>query len=143
MKSNELVRKEQVLNLLKNDFTVEEKTSQVIDKFLDKNGMVLRKSIPLIMKEVINDVKMEQIAIEEDIVDSLEDLDEDMKEPFLDVCAICIEILEDEIEALNCNHKYHRSCISQWMNQNPVCPECRAHIKPAKDFPPLARKIGI
>ena len=78
---------------------------------------------------------MEQVAIEEDIVKSLNDMSEDIK----DVCAICIEILKNKIEVLECSHKYHKHCISEWMNQNPVCPECRAYIKPAKDFPPLAR----
>ena len=95
------------------------------------------------MKEVLNALTMEQIAIEEDIVDNLNDIGEDADEPFLDVCAICIEILQDGIEVLDCNHKYHGSCISEWINQNPVCPECRAHIKPAKDFPPLVSNIRI
>ena len=54
-----------------------------------------------------------------------------------DVCSICIDILEDEVEVMDCSHKYHHDCISEWMKQNPVCPMCRTYIKPKNDFPPL------
>ena len=141
-KSNELVKKEQLLKLLKNEIIVEERADEVIDKYLDENGKILRKDIPLIMEEVLNNLKDEQMAIEEDIVQEHKDKDMD-GEPLEDVCAICIEILVDEIEVLDCSHEYHTSCITEWMRQNPVCPECRAHIKPAMDFPPLARNVQI
>lgn len=31
-------------------------------------------------------------------------------------CAICLELLEDDIAILTCNHKFHFECITSWMN---------------------------
>ena len=44
------------------------------------------------------------------------------------ICAICIELLNDEAEVLDCSHKYHHTCVSKWVRQNPVCPVCRADV---------------
>ncbi len=46
----------------------------------------------------------------------------------VDTCTICLEqILGDEY-TLNCNHKYHRDCITRWLHQNPNCPLCREPV---------------
>lgn len=54
----------------------------------------------------------------------------------LDVCVICIEKYKDgdKILSLNCNHSYHKECISSWIkkqienNIKPKCPTCRTPI---------------
>tara|TARA_B100000902_G_C27173972_1_gene845353 strand:+ start:145 stop:774 length:630 start_codon:yes stop_codon:yes gene_type:complete len=54
----------------------------------------------------------------------------------LDVCVICIEKYKDgdKILSLNCNHSYHKECISPWIkkqienNIKPKCPTCRTPI---------------
>ena len=44
-------------------------------------------------------------------------------------CSICFEELNNEEEyVLNCNHKYHRDCISRWLHTNPTCPLCRQPV---------------
>ena len=58
---------------------------------------------------------------------------EDQDEQYQDTCYICIEILEGEMETLDCTHRYHHACIAEWMKQNPVCPECRAYIYQASN----------
>ncbi len=47
-----------------------------------------------------------------------------------DNCTICLEPLsEDEATyALNCNHTYHRDCITRWLHQHPTCPLCREPV---------------
>ena len=37
----------------------------------------------------------------------------------------CMEEKEDEIVELLCKHKFHISCISNWLVQNNSCPNCR------------------
>lgn len=29
-----------------------------------------------------------------------------------------------------CGHKYHKECLTKWMDNNLVCPNCRASIPP-------------
>ena len=77
---------------------------------------------------------MKQIT-EDNLIESMNVKDEGIEDQ--DVCSICIDILEDEVEVMDCSHKYHHDCILEWMKQNPVCPVCRAYIKPMNDFPPL------
>ena len=44
-----------------------------------------------------------------------------------DECPICIEPFEenDELYQLKCNHIFHTKCISEWININNICPNCR------------------
>merc|ERR1712179_68627 len=136
-KSNEFVKKDQILKFLKNMLKGEDKINEVIDRFLDEKGMISRKNIPIIMEEILSNLEMKQIIKEENILENMGVKDEGSEEQ--DICAICIDILEDEVEVMDCAHKYHHDCISEWMKQNPICPECRAYIKPKYDFPPLIR----
>ena len=39
-------------------------------------------------------------------------------------CAICLEINDSESIFLNCNHKFHKNCITEWLNIKPTCPLC-------------------
>jgi len=43
-------------------------------------------------------------------------------------CAICYEPLEQELYTLNCQHQYHRDCITRWLHTKPTCPLCRAPV---------------
>ena len=47
-----------------------------------------------------------------------------------DTCAICTEDykLNDEILILQCNHIFHKSCISEWVLFKANCPCCRKDI---------------
>src|SRR3989338_10208421 len=41
-------------------------------------------------------------------------------------CSICLDILNGEIEFLQCTHAFHKACIEQWFRiaPQPSCPEC-------------------
>ena len=43
------------------------------------------------------------------------------------ICIICLEDheLNDKIIILSCYHKFHKKCILEWLNNNPICPICR------------------
>ena len=108
--------------------------NEVIVRFSDERGMISRRNIPIILEEVLSNLEMKQIT-EENLMECMNAKDEGIEDE--DVCSICIDILEDEVEVMDCSHKYHHDCITEWMKQNPVCPVCRAYIKPKIDFPPL------
>ncbi|KAH9362835.1 hypothetical protein HPB48_015202 [Haemaphysalis longicornis] len=43
------------------------------------------------------------------------------------LCVVCISQMESReiIRALPCRHKFHASCIDQWLRINRKCPLCR------------------
>jgi hypothetical protein len=42
-------------------------------------------------------------------------------------CIICLEDLEDNVVSINnCGHKFHDSCINEWLIRKRECPLCRA-----------------
>ena len=53
-------------------------------------------------------------------------------------CAICMVQLQkqpknealpaEEFFKTPCNHKFHKSCLVDWMDQKHTCPNCRANI---------------
>ncbi len=45
-------------------------------------------------------------------------------------CIICLEDqqINDDWIYLKCNHKFHKSCISHWINLKNTCPICRIVI---------------
>ena len=46
-------------------------------------------------------------------------------------CSICLERLNfsyDVISATECGHIFHNNCLTQWISENPNCPECRKQI---------------
>jgi len=47
----------------------------------------------------------------------------------MDECSICLEPLKDNIKLLNCNHKFHKTCIDLWITKKSICPLCRIPIK--------------
>jgi hypothetical protein len=41
-------------------------------------------------------------------------------------CPVClIDLNNDTIKTLECNHAFHEKCISIWLDSNPTCPICR------------------
>ena len=43
----------------------------------------------------------------------------------MDNCIICSDNLEiEEIQYLQCFHKFHKSCINKWIEIKPNCPLC-------------------
>lgn len=48
----------------------------------------------------------------------------------LDECPICLEkyVVNDKILNLECNHKFHKGCLSEWLKNNNTCPQCRENI---------------
>lgn len=49
-----------------------------------------------------------------------------------DICCICLDILNENIKTLPCKHKFHITCLNQWILSNPTCPMCRNSIS----YPP-------
>ncbi len=49
---------------------------------------------------------------------------------FADSCAICIESyrVADVVRILPCGHRFHRSCIDQWLLEKRTCPMCKMDI---------------
>ena len=45
-----------------------------------------------------------------------------------DICCICLDKLNKNIKTLPCNHKFHITCLNQWILSNPTCPMCRSSI---------------
>lgn len=46
-------------------------------------------------------------------------------------CAVCCEQMRagELVKCLPCAHRYHVSCIDQWLQQKAVCPICQCSIK--------------
>ena len=42
-------------------------------------------------------------------------------------CSICYDVIHQPYP-LPCAHIFHRTCILQWLTQNPTCPVCRTHV---------------
>jgi len=53
------------------------------------------------------------------------------------LCSICLDTLDEEVAEIytvpNCNHIFHKRCISLWKKESPKCPCCRG---------PLPSEIG-
>ncbi len=52
-------------------------------------------------------------------------------------CSICLTDLstkKDDNYQLNCQHIYHRECISEWLKYKNTCPLCRASIDPSRRY---------
>ena len=49
-------------------------------------------------------------------------------------CAICVELMDEDIAELECHHKYHRDCVNEWIAMcrfkkvAPTCPKCRGDV---------------
>lgn len=45
-------------------------------------------------------------------------------------CVVCVSHMESEdlVRVLPCMHKFHATCIDNWLRQNPTCPLCRQDV---------------
>lgn len=82
---------------------------------------------------------LNSIAVENDVnsYDNLERLEEGtLNEDNEDNCMICLEDYMDNndgnniIVTLQCNHIFHKTCISEWGAINKTCPICRVNMMP-------------
>uniref|UniRef100_A0A6C0IAC7 RING-type domain-containing protein n=1 Tax=viral metagenome TaxID=1070528 RepID=A0A6C0IAC7_9ZZZZ len=48
-------------------------------------------------------------------------------------CPICYETVVNELCLTNCSHSFCKSCITEWVKFNSVCPVCRANTN-VRDF---------
>lgn len=48
-----------------------------------------------------------------------------------DICSICHEILKTDVEELQCQHLFHKRCISKWLieRRKKTCPNCRSIVR--------------
>jgi hypothetical protein len=54
-------------------------------------------------------------------------------------CSIChCDDIKDTITTA-CNHKFHESCLNEWLNIKANCPLCRHALEPRFIPPPLMR----
>ena len=44
-------------------------------------------------------------------------------------CVICLDDIETEWRDLECHHRYHKSCIDNWITIRAKCPMCMKSIK--------------
>jgi hypothetical protein len=44
-------------------------------------------------------------------------------------CVICLDDVETEWRDLECHHRYHKSCIENWIAVRAKCPMCMKTIK--------------
>ena len=42
------------------------------------------------------------------------------------------ETAEEQLIVLRCSHKFHESCVKQWLTRSSICPVCRAPAAPHK-----------
>uniref|UniRef100_A0A670HWX6 RING-type E3 ubiquitin transferase n=1 Tax=Podarcis muralis TaxID=64176 RepID=A0A670HWX6_PODMU len=59
-------------------------------------------------------------------------------------CSICLDYFEDPVTT-NCGHNFCRACLRDGLEKNPLCPQCRAALKP-RQFKPnrkLANMVEI
>jgi hypothetical protein len=79
-----------------------------------------RTSTPI----VYNLKKICENCINTDILSSISDISEHVNGE----CSICYSEYKDKISKLNCNHIYHKECISPWALKSNTCPLCRQPI---------------
>lgn len=46
----------------------------------------------------------------------------------MDTCSICLESINTNTTYTICNHKFHHSCLSTWIQNNNTCPLCRTQL---------------
>ena len=44
-------------------------------------------------------------------------------------CAVCQEVVATGTRLRNCNHVFHRACITQWLGTSSRCPVCRDDVR--------------
>jgi E3 ubiquitin-protein ligase RNF38/44 len=66
----------------------------------------------------------------ETITFSPKDGDGDQKDQNENCCAICLSDFEagEELRLLPCSHRFHKTCVDEWLRVNASCPTCRQNI---------------
>ena len=56
-----------------------------------------------------------------------------------DECSICLSDFEHNelVAILHCKHRFHETCIQDWLKVNPTCPHCRVNAVDSEDGTPL------
>jgi hypothetical protein len=44
------------------------------------------------------------------------------------ICAICLDEMNDDILNTICHHSFHNSCLEKWIEQKETCPTCRSSL---------------
>ncbi|ELT99533.1 hypothetical protein CAPTEDRAFT_128127 [Capitella teleta] len=59
------------------------------------------------------------------------------------VCPICSGVLEEPLQAPNCEHAFCGGCINEWLTRQPTCPVDRGAITPnqLKPVPRILRNL--
>lgn len=55
-------------------------------------------------------------------------------------CPICCDRMDkkgEQLETLDCQHEFHKRCISSWLKEKRDCPICRNLALPSDEFPTL------
>ena len=57
----------------------------------------------------------------------------------MDECTICLEIMKTDLVMLTCHHKFHTTCIKDYIKSIPFdvipkCPICRRNTEPFMRF---------
>ena len=43
----------------------------------------------------------------------------------IDRCSICFENMLNDIYRLDCAHRFHKQCVTEWLTRKQTCPLCR------------------
>lgn len=81
--------------------------------------------------QLCNDIGDHKIGVQ-DIIEVVQVIDKDTISCD-DTCPICLEVfieLEQDIYTLNvCHHNFCSDCITQWCQENKICPICKSDLK--------------
>ena len=50
--------------------------------------------------------------------------------PIEDTCQVCLETLQvgDDMRTLPCLHRFHCTCIDEWLRRSATCPMCKMNL---------------
>lgn len=49
-------------------------------------------------------------------------------------CAICTDVISDDMVLLKCAHIHHKECLTEWIQINNTCPMCRETVSSLVDL---------
>lgn len=122
-----LINKKELINLINEmikDYLIEynrQSLNELYDMYMNKNIDPLNFNN---MKNVLINIKKNRIA--DSLTTSLNMFSKNNN----DCCCICLEkyYIFNLITTTRCNHKYHKNCISNWLNKYVYCPLCMTSL---------------